>query len=251
MKLSYEGAEFFGWQKQHPQDKEPLRTVEEVLETALRTVLRQKVRFVPSGRTDAKVSARGQVCEFDAVSEDAGGLPLFLNGDKTGKLGFLSEMASNFNRVLPMDVRVLEVSVAPPGFCAMSTLSKRYSYTFPGDPAELNAFCRQVLQHTQSDSALQHPDIALMNKAGEHLLGTHDFASFQSKGGRKTTVRTIGSCTFTRQPDTGAIVMMIVGSGFLMHMVRIVAGTMLQVGCGLRPPATILEAIGEQRPVGA
>jgi tRNA pseudouridine38-40 synthase len=218
MRLSYEGVDFSGWQKQHPQDKEPLRTVEEVLEAVLRPALRQKVRFVPSGRTDAKVSAKGQVCEFDAVSEDATGLPFFLSGDRAGKLELLSAMASNFNLLLPLDVRVLEVSVAPPGFCAMRALSKRYSYTLPADPAELEAFCRQVLQHTE-DRPMQQPDIATMNQAAAYLLGTHDFASFQSKGGRSTTTRTVTRCSFDCCPD-GAIVMTIVGSGFLLHMVR-------------------------------
>eukprot|EP01046_Picozoa_sp_COSAG06_P036169 COSAG06_NODE_3962_length_4717_cov_3.863794_2_plen_331_part_00 len=114
--LQYDGAGFHGWLPQHPPGKAPLRTVGGTVEVAFRTALQQRVRICPSGRTDAGVSAVGQVCQFDAVlgaGESAAGLVPRLNAE------------------LPPDVRVRDVEVARPDFAAMGNLWKRYVYTVP------------------------------------------------------------------------------------------------------------------------
>ena len=85
MVLSYEGSTFHGWQKQHPPGQAPLRTVEGVLEEHLRPVVAQRVKFFPSGRTDAGVSASGQVAQFDAILPDEA----------------LPGLADSFNMALP------------------------------------------------------------------------------------------------------------------------------------------------------
>ena len=114
--LQYDGAGFHGWLPQHPPGKAPLRTVGGTVEVAFRTALQQRVRICPSGRTDAGVSAVGQICQFDAVlgaGESAAGLVPRLNAE------------------LPPDVRVRGVEVARPDFAAMGNLWKRYVYTVP------------------------------------------------------------------------------------------------------------------------
>ena len=238
--LRYDGAQFHGWMPQHPPGQEPLRTVGDVVETAFREVLLQKVRVFPSGRTDAGVSASGQVCQFDAAVDSVGGLEPRLNA------------------VLPPDVRVLAVSVAPKDFSAMGNLWKRYVYELrggelaaagssadahSGDPAgpccpRLLAVCRRALQSHAAAEAITSVDVAAMNLAGAALTGEHDFAAFQTKGGRQTTVRTVHRCEAAPlRADGGQLLGVRItceGNGFLYNMVRILAGTLLEVGCGLR-----------------
>ena len=144
---------------------------------------------------------------------------------------------SRLNAELPTDVRVRDVQIVRSDFAAMSSLWKRYVYTIPPNgnvqqqqpssvnqsvPSEskhstsstvsdtgdghnedlsaLTAFCRKTLQNSAGASSVARLDLALMRSAAAALEGKHDFASFQSKGGRKTTVR--GSCTFLRPIKT-------------------------------------------------
>ena len=275
--LQYDGGGFHGWLPQHPPGREPLRTVGGTVEVAFRTVLQQRVRVCPAGRTDAGVSAVGQVCQFDAiVSEPA---------------STADDLVPRLNAELPPDVRVRDIQVVSSNFAAMSNLWKRYVYTIPprssctsstsstsstnsttsttntsstapsvedGQQEKLLNFCRKVMQNSGSgggisESSVTRLDLAMMQRAARALEGTHDFASFQSKGGRKTTVRTLHRCAIkpvTRSAATGGtsaagrgsasdeevvgVEIIAEGDGFLYNMVRILAGTLLEVGCGLR-----------------
>ena len=290
--LAYDGAYFHGWQKQPPRNGAMHRTIEEELELKLRPVVRQQLRFVASGRTDAGVSARGQVCQFDAVSGPAQELTLYLSGTQEPAIVPVTSLAAALNEALPADLRVLEAAAVPKGFCAMNPLWKQYTYTLPTGAA-LAQFCSDALREEILVEDLPYPDMDLMNEAASFLVGTHDFAGFQSKGGQvifaaatrdapaataystrfayttphptrislfqKTTVRTIFKCAFapatatTPQSDRDsephqtalepALVLTVEGDGFLMHMVRIIVGTLLQVGCLLRPPSAAQEAL--------
>ena len=240
--LSYEGAGFHGWMQQFPPGQAPLRTIEGVVQTSFRQAIGQRVRVHPAGRTDAGVNATGQVCQFDAeTTEDT------------------QPMAQRINEHLPPDCRVRSIEHVPQSFTAMGCLWKRYVYTIPaGTQSALVSFCRRSLQqqHGHNPEGVRDGDTRIsddlavdvprMNAAAAILTGRHDFAAFQSKGGRKNTVRTLYNCTVCRvgvgaepdaseeHADTGRLRLVFEGDGFLYNMVRILSGTLLEVGCGLR-----------------
>ena len=213
MLLAYDGRTFHGWQKQHPPGQAPLRTVEGVLEECLRPVIGQRLKFFPSGRTDAGVSAAGQVAQFDAVLAEV----------------TLKGLVERFNVALPPEIRCLAVSPAQKGFEAMSCRWKRYIYTI--SPANAT---HAVL----NSGGCRSLNIDAMHAACISLLGTHDFASFQTKGGRTSTTRTLYWCDASADHD--AVVFTLEGSGFLYNMVRIIVGTLLQVGLGEREPESMI-----------
>ena len=236
MTLSYQGGGFRGWQKQHPPGKAPLRTVESTLEECLRPVVQQKVRFFACGRTDAGVSAAALVAQFDCVLDD---MREPVEADR---------LAPMFNAALPADVRCLAVDPVAKDFNAMANLWKRYVYHVPGAPAEVLAFCSRVAglgtfapardtnnagaaaDGAAADVGSAELDVAAMRSAAARLVGKHDFAGFQSRGGRATTVRTLYRCDVAR--DTGGLRVTMEADGFLMHQCRIIAGTLIEVGLG-------------------
>jgi tRNA pseudouridine38-40 synthase len=208
--LEYDGAEFEGWQIQ----PEGRRTVQGTLESALARVLGRRVRVVSSGRTDSGVHAEGLVTSLRAeVALDPDRLRAALNG------------------VLPPDVAVLEVELAPEGFHAgRDALSKLYRYRIWNGRSRSPLRARRCLY-------LQRPlDLAAMGRAARDLAGRHDFAAFQAAGSEVTTSeRTLLRLDLEGAP--GALVdLHFEGTGFLRHMVRILAGTLIQVGSGRRDP---------------
>jgi len=202
MLVRFRGTDFHGWMRQPG-----LRTVQGELEDTLRRLLGQLVRVVPAGRTDAGVHAMAQVCQFEALLGD---LPA-------------ADLAAIANVELPEDLRVLSVAVADADFNVMVTKWKRYVYRVPGasPPSSL-----------AKSEPKWPPDVAKMRAAAARLLGEHDFAGFQSKGGRQTTVRTVHRCSVLEA--AGGLEVVMEGNGFLMHMCRILVGTLLEVGCGVR-----------------
>ena len=166
-------------------------------------------------RTDAGVSALAQMVQFDAVTPKS---PL--------------ELKSAFNIHLPKDIRVLEINVVDPKFSAMATLWKRYVYRIKDEDCARTLSHGEGLDQQRVTGTLTSEGVAQMQKAANHLVGKHDFAAFQSKGGRTSTVRTIFKVEVCRQDDVTKVIME--GDGFLYHQCRILAGTLLQVGHGLR-----------------
>lgn len=220
MKVAYDGSEFHGWQKQHPPDQPPLRTVCGVVEDALIHALRQPIDLVGASRTDAGVHARGQVAQFDATSR----IPL-------------ERMADAVNSRLPGDVEVRDIEIAPPGFDAISgALCKQYRYRL-WNTARRPLESRRFVNHCWLDL-----DITRMNDAARRLVGTHDFEGFaQASHGRTTTVRTIFDCHVeSHEPELQIVVQ---GDGFLYNMVRIIAGTLVEVGRGRFEPSRVDEVI--------
>ena len=224
--LSYRGSGFHGWAPQHPPGQAPLRTVGDIVEQAFRTVLGQRVRVHPAGRTDAGVSAKGMVCQFDAETAEGP-----------------NDMMPRLNAQLPADCRVLQVHRVAADFEAMGCLWKRYAYTIPASSAEvLHEFCYRVLQSSGKRSpsdvvqTVQPIDLDRVRTAAQVLVGRNDFAAFQSKGGRKSTVRTLHSCTveYVDAESGRQLRIAVEGDGFLYNMVRILSGTLLEAGCGLR-----------------
>jgi tRNA pseudouridine38-40 synthase len=221
--IAYDGSGFHGWQQQEPPEGEPLRTVAGELSATLRRVLRQPITLRGASRTDAGVHALGQVANFDADCA----IPL-------------DRMVLAINSRLPADVEVRQVEVVAPDFdAALDPVSKQYRYRL------WNMTQRPLtLRHTVYHCWLELNDAA-MSDAAARLVGTHDFAGLASAHhGRLTTVRTIHDCHVERHGHELHIV--VAGSGFLYNMVRIIAGTLVDVGRGHTPPARIDEILATQ-----
>lgn len=220
--LAYDGTAFAGWARQPGQ-----RTVQEVLETGLATVLRvPALRATCAGRTDAGVHARGQVVHTDvpraAYDLVARSLPHRLAG------------------VLPPDVRAARLELAPPGFDArFSATGRRYAYRVSDSPYGVNPLRRHdVLWHRRA------LDVPAMNAAAALLVGEHDFASFCRRREGATTIRTLRALQWTRDADD-LLVATVAADAFCHNMVRALVGALLTVGEGRRPvqwPGDVLAA---------
>lgn len=217
--VAYDGTDFKGWARQ-PE----LRTVQGELEAALEMILREPaVRVTCAGRTDAGVHARGQVTHVD------------LDRDAT-----IDGLQRRLNGVLPPDVRVRRVAVAPPGFDArFSAVWRRYAYRISDlDPDPLTR--HHVLRWGRP------LDVDLMNEASKELLGLHDFASFCKKREGATTIRTLLDLAWER--DGGLIVGHVRADAFCHSMVRSLVGCLMAVGDGRQPVSWASEVLaGQQR----
>ena len=219
--ISYDGTRFVGWQRQ----AEGV-SIQWLLEEALARFEGATVAVHGAGRTDAGVHALGQVASVRLTS----GQPL----DSVGR---------GLNACLPPDVRVIDVQEAAADFHArFSARSKTYRYQLRS-ATTVSPFERAYVWHVPE--AL---DVDAMRSAAHALVGTHDFAAFRSTGGdEKGTVRTItrsevatGAVSGWHDTATGTLVVYeISGDGFLRHMVRAIVGTLVEIGRGRRPAASI------------
>jgi tRNA pseudouridine38-40 synthase len=213
--LSYDGGGFSGWARQPGQ-----RTVQQVLEDALSQVLRADppVQLTVAGRTDAGVHARGQVAHAD--------LPL------AAWLDAAPVILRRLARLLPPDVRVRRIGVAPDGFDArFSALSRRYSYRVCDDVTGPEPLRRHDTLWTRREI-----EIGPMNEAAALLLGEHDFAAFCRRREGATTVRELLSLSWTR-PEATVAEATVIADAFCHSMVRALVGALLKVGDGARPPS--------------
>lgn len=203
LKLSYDGTAYCGWQIQ-PNGT----TVQEVLETALEKVTGKNIKVTGSGRTDAGVHAKGQVAHFETPDDN-------IPAEKFFKA---------LNVHLPPDVRVLLSERIDDGFDARkSAKSKTYSYFCYVSDVEL------PLKERYAVKLDRMPDIEKMKNAASILIGEHDFKCMCSSGsGAKTTVRTVYSIDFASDGEN--VIISVCGNGFLYNMVRIMVGTLLDVG---------------------
>lgn len=209
--IAYDGTYFAGYQIQPNK-----RTVQGELERVLATMHKEAVRVTASGRTDAGVHAHGQVIHFDS--------PLALSPDGWKKA---------LNAMLPDDVTVREVEQVDDSFHARySVIAKEYRYKVR-TAVEYDVFSRHYAYH------FPYPlDTEAMKQALAFVKGTYDFTSFCSaKTDMENRVRTIYEATLCATDD--GLEFRWVGNGFLYNMVRILVGTMLEVGQGKRSPASI------------
>jgi tRNA pseudouridine38-40 synthase len=216
--LSYDGTAFSGWAAQPGR-----RTVEGTLAEALTTLLRspEPVRLVVAGRTDAGVHARGQVVHADVDPQAWAAL--------RGRSVRPAEeaAATRLRGILPADVAVRRVTVAPDGFDArFSALSRRYLYRICDDAGRLDPLRRH-------DTVLVRGplDVDLMDAAAHRLLGLHDFAAFCRRRDGATTVRTLLHHRWARGPD-GTVEGTVVADAFCHSMVRALVGAVVPVGEG-------------------
>ena len=213
--LSYDGGGFSGWARQPGQ-----RTVQQVLEDALSQVLRADppVQLTVAGRTDAGVHARGQVAHADlSAAAWLEAAPVILR---------------RLARLLPPDVRVRRIGVAPDGFDArFSALSRRYSYRVCDDVTGPEPLRRHDPLWTRREI-----EIGPMNEAAALLLGEHDFAAFCRRRAGATTVRELLALSWTR-PEATVAEATVIADAFCHSMVRALMGALLRVGDGARPPS--------------
>lgn len=213
--LAYDGTPFVGWQRQ----AEGV-SVQGLLEDVLSAIEGAPVTVHGAGRTDAGVHALGQVASVTVR---------FTHDPATIR------RAMNVN--LPASLRVLDVAEAPEGFHArFSARSKTYRYQIANTPV-LHPLAAPYAWHVP-----ERLDLDAMRQAAALLAGTHDFATFQSAGTPvASTVRTILRSSLAPEPlVTGAerlqdlVVYEVTGDGFLRHMVRAIAGTLVEIGRGHR-----------------
>jgi len=221
--ISYRGTDFAGWAVQPG-----LRTVQGTLEDGLAQVLRTRVRLTVAGRTDAGVHSRGQVTHIDVPDETW--IKLEGRGDRTSEQALLSRISG----VLPADVVVRAVTVAPPGFDArFSALWRRYSYRIV-DRAEL----RDPLRADWTLWSRRSLDVDAMRAATEPLVGVRDFAAFCRPRPGATTIRHLQEFRWERRvggPDDGLVVASVQSDAFCHNMVRALVGASMAVGYGQRP----------------
>ena len=213
--IEYDGTRYAGWQRQAN-----ALAVQQVLEDALRRLTGEAITLHGASRTDAGVHALGQSAHFDTDSR--------IPGEK---------FSYALNTMLPPDIRVCASEDAPGDFHArFSSKGKRYRYLFYGAP---HAGARNRNTHAHSIYPLND---ARMQAEALTLLGRHDFGAFAASGSIvKDTVRTIWRADVDR---CGHEVRLIVeGNGFLYNMVRIIAGTLRDVGSGKLEPGALARAI--------
>lgn len=205
--IQYDGTRYRGWQVQGNTDQ----TIQGKVEGVLSRLTGQPVELHGSGRTDAGVHALGQVANVK--------LPRPFDP---------SELLRELNRYLPADIGVIAVEPAPERFHArLNAYSKTYRYRI------WNSEIPNVLERSYLYPLPEPLDVAAMERAAADLVGTHDFRSFCGlKRFKKSTVRTITDITITQQGSE--VRLEFTGNGFLMRMVRILAGTLVEVGLGQR-----------------
>lgn len=217
--IQYDGTRYRGWQVQGNTDQ----TIQGKLEGVLSRLTGQPVEVHGSGRTDAGVHALGQVANVK--------LPRPVEP---------SELLGELNRYLPADIGVIAAEPAPERFHArLNARSKTYRYRI------WNSAIPNVLERSYLYALPEPLDVTAMERAAADLVGTHDFRSFCGlKRFKKSTVRTITDIAITQ--NSAEVRLEFTGNGFLMRMVRILAGTLVEVGLGQREADTMPAVLDAQ-----
>jgi tRNA pseudouridine38-40 synthase len=225
LRVEYDGTGLCGWQRQ---DNGP--TVQGHLEAALAKLLQHEVRVVGASRTDAGVHARGQVASFRTER------PVPLHGIRRG-----------VNSMLPDQIAIAEASEAPDDFHPrFSATGKHYRYLL---------LTRAERDPRWRDRAWHHPerlDHGAMQAAAAALVGEHDFAAFRAAGcTAKRTVRRIdrieiGELAGDLPGPSHVVAVDVRGNAFLRNMVRILVGTLVEVGRGRRPASQVAEILASK-----
>ena len=212
--LEYDGTAYVGWQRQLNG-----LAVQQVLEEKLSAACGEPITVTGASRTDAGVHAAGQRAHFDTRSR----IP-------PEKYPFV------LNTMLPPDIRATEGRAVPDGFHArFLTSGKMYTYRI------LNRRHASALRRLRYVHVPVPLETEPMRRAAETLLGRHDFAAFQAAGGTaRTTVRTLRGVSLARREDE--LILTVEGDAFLYNMVRIIAGTLIEIGQGKRGEDAFLRA---------
>jgi tRNA pseudouridine38-40 synthase len=205
--LQYDGTRYQGWQRQVSTDN----TIQGKIEALLSKMCDAPVEIQGAGRTDAGVHAYGQVANFHIETEKSA-----------------EEVMEYMNTYLPEDIAVIACEEKPERFHArLNAKGKIYQYCI------WNSDRKPVFRRKYVHQVPGKLDVDAMKKAASLLLGTHDYQSFTStKKGKKSTVRTVERIDI--EPVGEEIIFTFKGNGFLYHMVRIMMGTLIEIGLGVR-----------------
>ena len=212
LKLEYDGTDFHGWQRQ-PE----MRTVQGTLEVALATLLRHPVVAWGCARTDAGVHAMNYVSNFHTESDIA-----------------IARLLSGVNGCLPDDVVVTDAVDAAPDFHArFSAKARRYTYRITTGPTAVGRRYAYYIHHAL--------DVERMRAAAAHLIGEHDFTGFTSVANEASPVCVLRSLEIVQDLAAvpGRIDVTVESNRFLFHMVRVIAGTLMEVGRGRIEPERV------------
>ena len=218
--ICYDGTRYQGWQRQVTTED----TIQGKLERALSRILEEPIEISGSGRTDAGTHAKAQVANFHCQSS----MPC-------------EDILAELRRYLPGDIGVVSCKEASPRFHArLNAVSKTYCYRIWNSDAPC-VFERRYV-HIMPEKL----DVEAMRHGAEFLLGRHDFAAFCTNAGKKkSTVRNL--TRFTIEEQGNELRFWVSGDGFLHNQVRIMVGTLLEVGLGQRSPDSIAELFEAKR----
>ena len=218
--ICYDGTRYRGWQRLPGKDD----TLQGKLETALSRILEEPIEISGSGRTDAGVHARGQVANFHTESTMT-----------------TAEILANLRRYLPEDIGIYSCKDVSPRFHArLNAKEKTYRYRIWNSEAPC------VLERRYVAVMPEALDVEVMKAAAGKLVGEHDFSAFCGNPKfKKSTVRYIRSIDIRR--EGGELVIEYTGNGFLHNMVRILTGTLVEVGRGERNAQSIPALFGGKR----
>ena len=220
LQMSYDGTRYRGWQRLPGAEN----TIQGKLERVLSRILGEEIEISGSGRTDASAHARGQVANFHCESTMS-----------------CDEILSQLRRYLPEDIGIESCQEAAPLFHArLNCKTKTYCYRL------WNSSKPCIFQRRYVYVVEEELDIPAMVQAAQLLLGEHDFSAFCGKrNSKKSTVRRIDSLTIERQGEE--LVFSVTGNGFLYNMVRIMVGTLIEVGLHKRTADSIPDLFGARR----
>ena len=222
MKIAYDGTRYYGWER-----KKDRETIQGKLETVLAKMCRiDEVQVIGAGRTDAGVHAKAMTANVHLETSLS-----------------CEQIRDYLNRYLPEDIAVTEVREAAARFHARyNAVGKTYCYTVFDGPVQ------PVFNRKYYTPLEQTVDVERMRRAAEYLIGEHDFRSFCGNTKmKKSTVRLVDQVEIRR--NKGYVTFTFHGNGFLQNMIRILVGTLLEVGWGRREPEEmerILEAKDRQ-----
>ena len=218
--ICYDGTRYRGWQRLPSRED----TIQGKLETALSRILEENIEISGSGRTDAGVHALGQVASFHCQSQMDP-----------------QQILENLRRYLPEDIGIYSCKEVSPRFHArLNAREKTYLYRIWNSQAPC------VFQRRYVTVMPEPLDLAAMEQAAQLLLGQHDFSAFCGNAKmKKSTVRYLRAVTIRREGEQ--ILLRFTGNGFLHSMVRILVGTLVEVGRGQRQPQSMPELFGGKR----
>lgn len=217
--IQYDGTRYKGWQVQKSTDM----TIQGKIQDVLNAMTGQEIEVIGSGRTDAGVHASGQVANFHVPEHFT-----------------KEEVLAYLNHYLPMDIAVVDIEEVDERFHArFNAVSKTYVYRIHTSQIP-NVFERKYM-YTYTEPL----DINAMREAANYMIGTHDFMAFcGNKKMKKSTVRTVTDITITEKQNE--IQISYTGDGFLQNMIRIMTGTLIEVGNGTKPPSDISQILARR-----
>ena len=212
--VEYDGTDFYGYQIQAK-----VRTVQGELEKTLKQVTQTRIRTSGAGRTDAGVHATGQVVTFDVDWRHS-----------------VPDLQRALNATLPHDIGIANLKIIDKDFHPrFSALNRSYRYTI------VNQRWPSILERRYTHHIWERLDVAAMNRASQHLIGSHDFASFGKPPQGQVTIREVTAAYWS--VDGHRLIFELTANAFLYRMVRKMVGTLVKVGQGQLPEAEILDIL--------